>query len=573
MNMLRDEKNDQYRQLIKNTLEFDPEILKRYVNFMNNPDEKTAIEQFGKDDKYFGICMLMVTMPGLPMFGHGQVEGFHEKYGMEYYRGYWDEQPDDHLIHRHESEIFPLLHRRYLFADVQNFFLYDFFTPEGGVEENVFAYSNRIGEPGTNYCQRALVVYHNRWADVRGWIKTSCAYKDKWREDDHLIQTDLGQGLGLQNQPDVYTIFQDHITGLEYIRHNRDIYQNGLYIELGAYKYQVFMNFREVKDNEWGQFEELARHLNGRGVPNIEETLKEMVLEPLLNPLRDLIQAETMMNLIENHTQAGGDISKTTEIFLNEVEEKSKRIFYAISSFQQKEIPSTDLAHEISVTLKAVLSLPKLTEFNSQTRSYNYKGANRMILTGNGQNGSLSEGDSLSWGILFGWTFTQNLGKVLGEEEYEERSRRLIDEWLIGNILANSLQDLDIDAEIAWNIVTCIKALVRHQNWYLDNTPKRGRAFRILESWIKDEDIHQYLNINSYAGILWFNKEAMESILRWMLSIGTIKLLVDDDLKNLKNLDNDLVNEIADLFSVIKKIKKASDESEYQLDKLLAAVK
>ena len=40
MNMLRNEENDKYRQLIKNTLVYDPEILKRYVNFMNNPDEK-----------------------------------------------------------------------------------------------------------------------------------------------------------------------------------------------------------------------------------------------------------------------------------------------------------------------------------------------------------------------------------------------------------------------------------------------------------------------------------------------------------------------------------------------------
>ncbi|MCD6402220.1 MAG: alpha-amylase, partial [Anaerolineales bacterium] len=83
MNMLRDEKNAEYRQLIKNTLEFDPQILKRYVNFMNNPDEETAVAQFGKDDKYFGICTLLVTLPGLPMFGHGQIEGLTEKYGME----------------------------------------------------------------------------------------------------------------------------------------------------------------------------------------------------------------------------------------------------------------------------------------------------------------------------------------------------------------------------------------------------------------------------------------------------------------------------------------------------------
>ncbi len=134
MVLLRDEDNAKYRHLMKNTLEFDPEILKRYVNFMNNPDERTAVDQFGKGDKYFGVCTLMATMPGLPMLGHGQVEGFTERYGMEYQRAYWDEQPDEYLVQRHEREIFPLMHRRYLFAEVADFLLYDFYTPDGGGE-------------------------------------------------------------------------------------------------------------------------------------------------------------------------------------------------------------------------------------------------------------------------------------------------------------------------------------------------------------------------------------------------------------------------------------------------------
>ena len=50
MNMLRDEDNAKYRSVMKNTLEFDPEVLKRFVNFMNNPDERTAVDQFGKSD-------------------------------------------------------------------------------------------------------------------------------------------------------------------------------------------------------------------------------------------------------------------------------------------------------------------------------------------------------------------------------------------------------------------------------------------------------------------------------------------------------------------------------------------
>ncbi|HOO46590.1 MAG TPA: alpha-amylase family glycosyl hydrolase, partial [Deltaproteobacteria bacterium] len=72
MNMLKSEENSKYRDVIKNVLRFNPEILRRFVNFMNNPDEEPAVEQFGKQDKYFGVATMMVTMPGLPMFGHGQ---------------------------------------------------------------------------------------------------------------------------------------------------------------------------------------------------------------------------------------------------------------------------------------------------------------------------------------------------------------------------------------------------------------------------------------------------------------------------------------------------------------------
>jgi glycosidase len=90
MHMLMNEENSKYRDLITNTLEFEPEILKRYVNFMSNPDEETAIKQFGTEDKYFGTCMLMVTLPGLPMLAHGQIEGYTEKYGIEYKRAYYN---------------------------------------------------------------------------------------------------------------------------------------------------------------------------------------------------------------------------------------------------------------------------------------------------------------------------------------------------------------------------------------------------------------------------------------------------------------------------------------------------
>jgi hypothetical protein len=263
MHMLRDEDNAKYRMAIKNTLEFDPQILKRYVNFMNNPDEKTAVEQFGNGDKYFGVATVLSTLPGLPMFGHGQIEGFREKYGMEFRKPKLDETPDDGLIHGHEWKIFPLLHRRHLFADVENFLLYDFFTANGSVDENVFAYSNRFND------EIGFIIYHNRFADTRGWIKTSAAYLDKGSGD--LRQKSLAEGLGLPFEGLV--IFKDYVTHLEYIRSCAELWEKGLYVELNAYQCHAFMDFRFVESSEW---EMVNRVLSGAGVASMQAKFDEM---------------------------------------------------------------------------------------------------------------------------------------------------------------------------------------------------------------------------------------------------------------------------------------------------------
>lgn len=275
MHMLRDEDNAKYRMAIKNTLEFDPQILKRYVNFMNNPDEKTAVEQFGKGDKYFGICTVLATLPGLPMFGHGQVEGFSEKYGMEFRRPKWEETQDDGLIQAHEWRIFPLLHRRSLFADVENFLLFDLQKPYSGLDENVFAYSNRLGD------ERGLVIYHNTFGDTKGWIKTSTGVLDKG--SGKLKRRTLADGLGLTRQG--YIIFKDYSSQLEYIRSCEEIWKDGMYVELGAYQCHAFMDFRFVNDKEWGT---IYNKLNGAGVSSMQDEWKK-----LFGKLEDAVEEKT----------------------------------------------------------------------------------------------------------------------------------------------------------------------------------------------------------------------------------------------------------------------------------------
>jgi glycosidase len=271
MHMLKKEDNASYRTLIKNTLEFDAEILKRYVNFMNNPDEDTAIAQFGKGDKYFGVCLMMATMPGLPMFGHGQVEGFTEKYGMEYSRAYYDEHPDGHLVERHYREIFPILKKRRLFAEVRHFFLYDLYTADGRVNEDVFAYTNRVEK------ERVLVLYNNRFEATAGWIRISAGY----RENGTIRQMALADALLLPAAGNDYVIFRDHASGMEFIRSCDELHEKGLHTSLNGYQYHVFLDFREVRPSRLRPYDRVCRDLDGRGTASIDLAAITMSLAPL----------------------------------------------------------------------------------------------------------------------------------------------------------------------------------------------------------------------------------------------------------------------------------------------------
>jgi hypothetical protein len=197
------------------------------------------------------------------MFGHGQFEGFREKYGMEFRRPKWEEWPNEGLIRGHEWKIFPILHKRYVFAEVDNFLLYDFFTPDGHVNEDVFAFSNRHAD------ERGLVVYHNKYAETSGWVKTSVGYMDK--ASGQMTQKSLAEGLGLPKEG--FAIFRDYTTHMEYIRSCAEMWEKGIYVGLGAYQCQAFLDWRFVGGEQW---QKVFETLNGAGADSLQAKFEEL---------------------------------------------------------------------------------------------------------------------------------------------------------------------------------------------------------------------------------------------------------------------------------------------------------
>ncbi len=555
MNMLKDEENAKYRSVMKNTLEFNPEVLKRFVNFMSNPDEETAGFQFGKGDKYFGVCTMMVTMPGLPMFGHGQIEGFGEKYGMEYRYAKWDEQLDRDLIWRHEREIFPLLKQRHLFADVKNFLLYDFFTPEGFVNENVFAYSNRAGD------ERALVIYHNKYESARGWVRSSVAYSARTDGGDKpkLVQKDLGEGLGLHADQGHFCIFRDHVAGLEYIRNSKELCDRGFYIELGAYKYYVYTDFREVQDDEWHQYANLSTYLNGCGVPNLQDALRELFLQPVHVAFKELVNATLFRRLVEARQIDGKGLPD--QRLMAEFEEKTARLFSEARRLSKGTGEDKAIAQEVRWKLEAVLRLP------SMVSCFSWHGSQEGKTTLQDAEEDLAHAPFF-WGTLLGWLIVHPLGKVVSPSAFPEQSRSWIDEWRLGKTIVNVLKELGMEEETTRKSVTLIKLLTSHQRWFDGKSMGQKPTYRILESLLKDGDVRQYIQVNRYNDILWFNKEAFDELLQWLFLIAVVEITSDPHLPN-----EEMAREEESCYAVVKALRVAETRSDYQVEKLLAAVR
>ena len=526
MNMLKKEENAKFKETIKNTQEFDKRILKRFVNFMNNPDEETAVAQFGKGDKYFGVCTLMATLPGLPMFGHGQVEGFEEKDGMEYRRAYRDESPDSGLVARHEREIFPLLKRRHLFSEVDDFLLYDLWNESGQVNQNVFVYSNRAGG------ERTLVAYNNAYGHASGWIKDSAYYAEILPDGSKRhVQKSLSETLGLSGRDGRYLVFREQRRGLWYLRPSKDVAAGGLHLSLNGYESQVFLDVHEVEDDATGRYGTLCGKLGGAGAPDLSAALQDIDLAELYAAFAALLSPELLAALripraSEPSAEAG---SAAVRMPGSEAARKPGKAKAAASErLPVPDEPTVDLpglpercrafARTALVFLDDFDGLRDLpgdqpagttgSDREARTAKALADGFRDLAVFLSEARSGKPESFSADLAAVFpaaaqaaaALVVLGSLRILLGPGARGQDARALADHWCLDRKLREALQTSGMPGDEAWRMANAVKtAAALH--------PEKSSFRELWKSWISDEDGRRILGVNTWDGIEWFRAE------------------------------------------------------------------
>ena len=267
MHMLRDGDNAGFRKILKGLLAWSPQVLERYANFLSNPDEETAAQQFGTMDRYFTAATLQATLPGLPMLGHGQLEGSREKYGMEAAKASHDETVDEGLLDHHRAILFPLLRDRDRFASTDRFHLFDHHAPDGSVNADVYAFSN-VDDRG----RPSLVLVNHGGGFPSGSIHVGAPRNEGSTDAPHLVSRSLTDALGLTVGADRYVALFEQRAQAWRLMPSQQLADAGFAYDLGPYETRVFTELRELVDTD-GRVARLCAQLGGAPFADLDARL------------------------------------------------------------------------------------------------------------------------------------------------------------------------------------------------------------------------------------------------------------------------------------------------------------
>lgn len=523
MHMLRDEENAKFRQTLRNTLEFDPEVLKRFVNYLTTPDEEPAAVQVGTGEKYFCVCTLMATLPGLPMFGHGQFEGLREKYGMEYARAYHDEAADTGLVERHEQEIVPLLRLRRLFAEVTHFRLYNFQRADGSVNEDVYALSNCCASE-QHGDEHALAFVHNAPAFTEGRAHHSVAWRQKVEgKDGALMYSTLGEALALrpgvlEEQGQRFLLARDLVRGREYLRPSDDVAMHGFALRLGPYERRVLVDLQVVHDVD-GRYQRLWQMIGVRGVPSVDDALAELRAAPVQEPLRRLLAAEPLRQLWlgrqESETDSG---APDPEAVRDELIAAFGEAWGLLQEADRANLDAqgsgttrvADQEAEVAAAVETVLvllrrlqalPLPTLHEDREPTTALE---ALLHFAPAPASRFSLSA-----------WIVLHPLGRLVDPADRGSISRELFDTWLLDRVVRDTLLDLGVEAKTADRQAAAVRLLAGRPRWW--------RSFDAAV-WLQDADVRRLLGVNRFDEVDWFGQEEFAELLWWLAATAVVQL-------------------------------------------------
>jgi hypothetical protein len=296
-------------------------------------------------------------------------------------------------------------------------------------------------------------------------------------------------------------------------------------------------------------------------VDSVEEALQEMFLQIIHQPYRELINAGMLRFLIDSRLdEAGGEVDR---IPLSQVEHKSLALLRAVAGFLGESIEAEPISALMRDRVRAILELPAMAKRYPYPRSRKYPKAVQIIQD------KLDE-DYFDWLSLLTAALTSPLGMTVAADMIDAAllSQEWLDDWLWRKVVRDAFEQMPFSPAAARYAQQLTQHLTGQFGWNRTKTSKARKPYVLMSGWLEEPAIQAFLGVNTFNEIEWFNGEALQTWLEWMLILGTVDVLCDPEIPT-----DQKSRQIVQVYDWVHRIEKAAAQSEYQVENLLQGLK
>jgi hypothetical protein len=317
-----------------------------------------------------------------------------------------------------------------------------------------------------------------------------------------LASETVGAALAFNGDGRHYYVYRDYADGAEYIRNGRELCNEGFSVSLDAYDYHVFLDFREIWDDEYGTWGKLCQQLEGRGVTSIDEEVKQVRYAALIDQLRGHLEKSSALLTEEFAGLAPADLAAAKEKFA-----AGQKLFL------------TALARTAGLTDSGTLQVPpllaELTCLEEMTRA----------------GSSLLDGRTAKL-MIFAWMVLHRCGELTAAADPAVAAAKLVNSFGLAKPLEEELcgEATDAGDRLAMLDVPAVMALfavLLHWQRFMGLSPLAQAE--LLPEFFSDRDVARFIGLHPSGGFQWFVKERWQLLLEW-LELAAAVLAAGDGL-------------------------------------------
>ena len=315
--------------------------------------------------------------------------------------------------------------------------------------------------------------------------------------------------------------------------------------------------------DESSDYTNLEKYLNGKGVRDINRTLKEMKLEPVHNSFNEIFSNAVIEKIIDEKIYSEDEIIfPETDLIKQNFESLIKVVKEHFDIETDNEAANEEFENKISnvfnVNKFLALDYPEYKNVRNKHLKHTFQ-----------LNADNNYKESFTFFIIYDTIL--HLEKVFNKS-VGNKENSFVEKLLIDKPVTKILQRHGKGEISMYRKLRLINILLKYENLFNDlidngkskkaNEPKKENK---LAELLNDKFVYSYIGATYYKETLYFSKEGFEELIDWLFTFAVLNIKTPAETQKSKK---EYFNKIISLLEYTDNIKEEAVTSSYKLETL-----